>query len=554
MFRKLIVLICCLISIRSIAAIKLPAIIGDNMVLQRGVKVPLWGWATPGAPVTVTFNNKTFRTVTRSDGKWELKLDPYRAGGPFNMELSDDKTSRKLVNILIGDVWLASGQSNMEFGIQSDKDAADVIPAATDTMIRCFFVPWATALNEQDDIAAVPEGSMNGKWIVCSPSAMATTSWAWHGFSAPAYYFAQVLRRRINCAVGLIGSYKGGTPAQSWTSIDGLKKDTALRRYVLNHEKIVQSYDSLQQLYPAKMSAFRDAIKKWDTEIGVEYNKTLAAWQVAVEKTKLQNEPVPSRPQPSRPRPQTPASPDGGTGAPGNLYNGMIAPLTSFAIKGAIWYQGESNGDRMEDAKLYPVLFSRMIRDWRDKWKQGNFPFIYVQLTSFRKPATQPVEGIWPWVREAQLKTLSLPNTGMAVIMDAGDADDIHPKAKLPVGQRLAYQALKVAYGMDLVYSGPLFHKAKKKDHSIEIEFSNTGTGLFTEQPDGRLKGFAIAGADRKFIWADAVIKDGRVIVSSPGITDPVAVRYNWADNPPGDLANKERLPASPFRTDNWNE
>lgn len=230
----------------------------------------------------------------------------------------------------------------------------------------------------------------------------------------------------------------------------------------------------------------------------------------------------------------------------------MIAPLKQFAIKGVIWYQGESNGDRIEDAKLYQVLFPRMIRDWRAQWKLGDLPFLFVQLTSFRKPATQPVEGIWPWVREAQLKTLSLPKTGMAVITDVGDADDIHPKAKKPVGQRLAYQALHVAYGVDLVYSGPLFRKEKKKGNEIEVEFSNTGSGLVTNNADGHLKGFTIAGADKKFVWADAVIKDNKVIVSATAVNDPVAVRYNWADNPPGDLANKEGLPASPFRTDNW--
>lgn len=505
-------------SLHTSAKLGLPGIIGDNMVLQRGMPVPVWGWATPGAAVTVTFNHKTFKTKTGADGSWKLKMDSYSSGGPYTMHINGDGSTILIKNILIGDVWLASGQSNMEFGIQSDRDGAEAIAQATDSLIRCFFVPWATALNEQKDIAASPQGSLNGKWIVCSPAAMANTSWAWHGFSAPAYYFAQVLRKENRAPVGLIGSYKGGTPAQAWVSISGLQQDAALQRHVAKHESIVSTYDSLQKIYPQKMQAYREALEKQAT-----------------------------------PRPQQPASPDGGFGAPGNLFNGMIAPIIPYAIKGVIWYQGESNGDRITDAMEYQTLFPRLIKDWREKWAQGTFPFLYVQLTSFRAPAKAPVEGIWPWVRDAQLQTLALPKTGMAVTTDVGDANDIHPKSKVDVGKRLALAALKVAYGKDVVNAGPMYASMKVNGNTAIIRFTHAGKGLAIKDTQV-LEGFAVAGSNRQFVWARAVLKGNVVEVSADSIDQPVAVRYNWADNPAGNLFNKDGLPASPFRTDNWNE
>lgn len=536
-----------------IAQLKLPAIIGDNMVLQRDMKVPVWGWASPNEKITVSFKNKTYAIVTADNGKWLLHLEPSTAGGPYQMIIKGRDNAITINNILIGDVWLASGQSNMEFGIQSDSHSAEAIAAATDSLIHFFYVPMSSSLQPMDDIAAVPAGSFNGKWVVCSPELMANKNWAWHGFSAAGYYFARGLRSSTKVPIGMIGSYKGGTPAQAWMSVDGLKEDTTFSRYVATHQRLLDNYEQAKNEYPQKQAAYQAALKQWNAETGKSFDSTMAVWEKAVANAKATNQPEPPRPQPAKPRPQNPASPDGGFGAPGNLYNAMIAPLIPYAIKGVIWYQGESNGDRLTDAHEYDILFPGMITDWRRHWKEGDFPFLFVQLTSFRAAAKTPSEGNWPWVREAQLHTLSLPHTGMAVSTDIGDADDIHPKNKLDVGLRLALAARHVAYNEKITYSGPLFKSMTVSGNKIRITFLNTGKGLIARPGDGTaLNGFGIAGPDKKFVWAKAVIEGDAVVVYSDEVQQPVAVRYNWADNPPGNLFNKEGLPASPFRTDNW--
>lgn len=480
----LCLLISCGIRIHLHAQIKLPAIIGDNMVLQRGMKAPVWGWAHPGEKINIRFRNREFTTRADKEGKWMVRLDPYEAGGPYEMLIKSAEDSVRLKNILIGDTWLASGQSNMEFGIQTDSRATDAIATATDSLIHFFYVPMAFSLQIQSDIAAVPNGSLNGRWLVCSPAIMAE-KWAWHGFSAIGYYFAREIRHTTGNPVGMIASYKGATPAQAWISLSGQKlADSALKL------------------------------------------------------------------------------PNDGFKVPANLFHAMIAPLIPYAIKGVIWYQGESNGDKLADAIEYNTIFPALIIDWRKKWDEGNFPFLFVQLANFRNPARTPSEGIWPWVREAQLRTLRLPKTGMAVITDVGDANDIHPKDKLDPGLRLALVASHVAYGEDNVYSGPVYRSMSIKGNGILLHFDQCGGGLIigqspltttpTDSTPGELKGFGIAGADGKFVWARAVIEGKTILVSSDEVKTPVAVRYNWADNPAGNLYNKEGLPASPFRTDTW--
>ncbi|MXV17649.1 sialate O-acetylesterase [Hufsiella ginkgonis] len=503
----------------ALAKIRLPAIIGEHMVIQRGVKVPVWGWADPGETVTVEFMSKVFNATADAAGNWSLKLDVYPAGGPYGMTIRSAAGAITFSDVLVGDVWLASGQSNMEFGIQTEKSGAAGIPNAKDDLLHLFFVPFASSLEPQKDIAPVAAGSRNGKWIVCTPEAMADPQWAWHGFSAVGYYFAKELRNNLRVPVGMIATYKGGTPAQAWTSLPGLKQLPAFTTYVNAHQALVKNYETATAEYPAKLAAYQQAIKKWNLD-------------------------------PQGPKPAGINAPDGGFGAPANLYNAMVAPLVPYGIKGVIWYQGESNGDKLAQAVEYRTLFPRMISDWRAQWKQGDFPFLFVQLANFRKPATAPAEGNWAWVREAQLKTLSLPATGMAVITDIGDAADIHPTNKKDVGIRLALAARKVAYGQQLVYSGPVYRSMRIAGNTIELTFSNTGSGLTANGQE--LKGFGIAAADEKFVWANAVIRGSKVIVSSPGVTRPVAVRYNWADNPPGTLANKEGLLAGPFRTDDF--
>ncbi|MGQ8336207.1 sialate O-acetylesterase [Sunxiuqinia sp. A32] len=468
-----------------VAAVKLPAIISDNMVLQGGMKSPVWGWASAGETVEIEFNGKQYKTVADAKGNWSLKLKSLKSGGPYEMKVKGQDNTIIIKNILVGEVWLASGQSNMEFGIQTEAEGEQAIKNATDSMIRFFWVPFAKSLEEQKDIPPVSEGSLNGKWVVCSPETMAA-NWAWHGFSAVGYYFALEIRKSSGKAVGMIGSYKGGTEAQPWISQSGFDLEPALPAYKEKHKELVE-----QVKKSAKEADFR---------------------------------------------------------GPSNAYNAMIAPICPFGIRGVIWYQGESNGDNLDEAVEYLDIFPRLIRNWRNLWDEGDFPFLYVQLPNFKKVAETPSEGNWAWVREAQLKTLALPNTGMAVTIDCGDAEDIHPKAKKEVGRRLSLIANHMIYEKSVDSQGPMLKSQKIEDNKIALIFKSTG-GL----KEGKLTGFGIAGEDGNFVWADAFSDGKQVIVSSPQVANPVAVRYNWGDNPQGNLYGKNGLPPSPFRTDTFN-
>lgn len=462
--------------------LRLPAIIGDHMVLQGGASAPVWGWAAPGAPVRVVFRSHSFTAVADTAGRWTVRLANLKPGGPYDMTVFCGADTLALHDILVGDVWLASGQSNMEFGIQTDSHAATTIPRATDSLIRFFYVPMAKSPDPQEAIGeAVTAG--DGRWVVCSPAAL-SAKWAWHGPSAVGYYFAQKVRGMTHGPVGVICSYKGGTPAQAWMSREALDADTALRHYVAR-----PAGDSFAPLRPVNV----------------------------------------------------------GYGTPTVLFNAMIHPLLPYAIKGVIWYQGEANGDRLTDALEYKTLFPALIRDWRRQWGEGAFPFLYVQLPNFQ-PRT---EGVWPWVREAQLRTLSVPNTGMAVTIDLGEPRNIHPTDKLDVGYRLAAVAGRLVYHQHGGYAGPLYSHMAVEGHAIRIYFSGAplrpGAAL---HPTDTLRGFTIAGPDGRFVPASARLDGDAVIVSSGQVPAPKAVRYDWADNPDGNLFNKEGLPAAPFRTD----
>ena len=536
------------------ASIKLPAIFGDNMVLQRKMNVPIWGWANPGEKIQIFFEHKIFKTITGSDGKWSTKLNSYKAGGPYQMTIKGDKEEILIKNIVIGDVWVASGQSNMEFPIQKELHGAETIEKASDTLIHLFFVPLGFKLQPQDDIVSLSAGSFNGKWVVCTREMLGSDQWASHGFSAVGYYFASQIRLHEKCPVGIIGSYVGGTPAQSWISIDGLKKDTTFNDYVTKHQELVDHLDEAKASYPQKEMAYKEALKQWNEEVGKNFETINKQWAIDAAEAKAKGLPIPAQPKPSRPMPQVPQAPEGGYYAPGNLYNAMIAPFVHYGITGVIWYQGEGNGNYLDVAVKYKHLFPLLIRDWRNNWQQGDFAFLFVQIANYHATAITPSEGFWPWVREGQLKALSLPKTGMAVTTDLGEAKDIHPKNKQDVALRLSLAARHVVYGENLVFSGPIFKSMKTEGNKIRLSFSNVGGGLITGKlPQLEdLKGFGIAGSDQKFVWAKAVIEGNEILVSADGITNPTAVRYNWADNPFGNLYNKDGLPASPFRTDNW--
>lgn len=435
------------------AAVKVPAVIGDNLVLQRGQPVPIWGWADKGEAVTVSIAGQTLTAKTGDDGRWKVVLAKLEVGQPLEMTIKGSSGSAITVrNILVGDVWVCSGQSNMEMYVSGCNDAQREIAAAKHPNIRLFTVAAKKAAEPQADCA--------GQWNECSPATVP-------GFSAVAYFFGRQLHQDLGVPIGLIGAYWGGTPADLWTSRKALEANPAL--------------------------------------------KSLA-----------------------------------GVGENSFLYNGMIAPLIPYAIRGAIWYQGESNQDR---AFQYRTLFPAMIANWRADWGQGGFPFGFVQLAPFRYNEQNP---IWAELCEAQRMTLNAsPNTGMAVTTDIGDLKNIHPKNKQDVGRRLALWALAKVYGKDIVYSGPIYKSMTTEGNKIRLQFDHVGGGLMASngQP---LVDFAIAGADQKFVLAGATIDGASIIVSSGQVAEPVAVRYAWHDDTQPNLANKEGLPASPFRTDTW--
>jgi len=486
------------------ANVKLPAVISDNMVIQRGKKTPIWGWAEPGEQIMVGVNwrSMAWGVTADKDGKWAFEMSPPTTTGPYEMTISG-KNTITIKNILVGEVWVCSGQSNMQWSVRQSANAEQEITEADYPNIRLFSV--------ERKVAEQPQTDCVGNWSMCGPQTVP-------GFSAVAYFFGRELHKELNLPIGLIHTSWGGTPAESWTRREALEKDT-------DFAPILKRYDEAKAKYPQAQKKYEEDVEKW---------------KEAVKKAKVEGKKAPR--QPSRPfGPWHPHSPAG-------LYNAMIAPLIPYGIQGAIWYQGESNADR---AYQYRKLFPAMIKNWRNDWGEGDFQFLFVQLANFMAVNPDPVDSAWAELREAQLMTLASPNTGMAVIIDIGEANNIHPKNKQDVGKRLALWALAKTYGKKLVYSGPIYKSMRIEGNKIILDFEHVGGGLAADG-DEPLKGFAIAGTDRKFVWANAKINGNTVVVSSDKVSEPAAVRYGWANNPVCNLYNKEGLPASPFRTDDW--
>jgi sialate O-acetylesterase len=647
---------------RAIAQVKLPRLVRDSMVLQRESPVKIWGWAAKGEKVTVRFNGRQYKTITGADGKWSVLLPPMKAGGPYTMDISASNII-SLKDILIGDVWVCAGQSNMVHQMELHKETyAQDIAQANYPAIRHFFIPTLT------DLTGPREDLPSGYWKAANPEDV-------RQFSVVAYFFAKAIHEKTRVPIGLINASVGGTPIEAWTSEAGLKefpsllqtieknKDTA---YVnsLNRAALTSNQAINQNRPPDKgltgktpwhdtaftpqnwrtinipgywedqgIKAQNNVITKVSTRADhgedqriqdmngiVWYRKEIevpatmtgipakiylgrivdadylyvngnlvgnTTYQYPQRRYQLpagllkpgknvlvirvinysgKGGFVPDKPYYLTAGGQTidlngywqykvgvafpPQKQVAGISAqnqPAALFNAMVAPLVNYAIKGILWYQGESNAGRPKEyAKLLPAL----IKDWRQQWKQGDVPFLYVQLPNYMEVAYLPTESNWALMREAQLKALSVPYTGMAVAIDLGEWNDIHPRNKKDVGLRLALAARKVTYGEDLVYSGPLYQSSKVEGDKVVITFSNSGSGLVTNDGEA-LSEFAIAGADKKFVWANAKINGNTVEVWSKEVPAPVYVRYAWADNPDNpNLYNKEGLPASPFRTD----
>lgn len=545
------------------ADIRMPRIFGDHMVLQQDSQLSIWGWADPGEKVVVTLAGKKGKAVAGQDGKWKVSLKPIKTKSKG--QTLTIKGNNKIIyeDVLVGDVWVASGQSNMEWGINKNHYKKDV-DASADSLLRLFFVPRNTSLDPLSDIY-MPEDTQNpewaAKWVLCTPEALRKING--QGFASAAYYFARDIRQTNGRPLGIIQSAWEGTRAEAWTSLSALKAEPKLKRYVDLYEKNVRINPEVVANYKQRKAEFDVAIKKWNNTVGKEWDEAQKEWAIEVKKAQAAGLPIPEKPKPSSPRPSDPPKPNGGNNGPTNLFNAMINPLIPLSIKGVIWYQGEFNSGG--SGKEYATLFPCLINDWRQKWGIGDFPFIYVQLPNFGPVDQKPSEEGqgWRWVREGQLKALALPNTAMAVTIDVGDPFDLHPIDKYDVGHRLALAARKLAYGEKIIASGPLYQSMTIEGDKAIIHFSNCGSGLtiasspYTpkgEKPKNseKLTGFCIAGEDRKFVWTDAVIDGDRVIVSSPKVLKPVAVRYGFSNSPVCNLYNKELLPASPFRTDNW--
>ncbi|WP_233169267.1 sialate O-acetylesterase [Hymenobacter sp. BT523] len=624
------------------AQVRLPRLVSDGMVLQRDADVAVWGWAKPGEAVSVAFLGKTYKATTGPDGRWRVQLPRLKAGGPFEMNI---KASNQVAvkDIMVGDVWLCSGQSNMETPMSRLRDKyPDVVAQAANPNIRQYEVPLTYNFQRpQQDLTG-------GKWIAADPQTVLK-------FSAVAYFFAKEINAKYKVPVGIIKDAVGGSPAEAWLSAEGLKQfptyEQQLAKYkdstvvlgirqregaaVANWYQTLYKTDQGEARGQLKWSAPDYDASSWPTMPvpGFWANQTpLGPVNGVVWFRKEVDVPAAMVGQPARLELGTLVDADstyingqlvgstgyqypprkydvkagvlrpgknvvvvrlisnGGRGGftmdkkyeltaggqtldlrgpwqyklgatmpptpgtttfqytPGGLFNGMIAPVLPYAIKGVLWYQGESNAGRTGD---YQALFNGMIADWRQQFKQPNLPFLYAQLPNFMAAKKEPSESGWAVVRDVQRRGLALPHTGMAVILDAGEWNDIHPLDKQTPGHRLALAAQKVAYGdAKVVSSGPLYQSMQTNGNKVTLSFTGIGSGLVAKGGEP-LKGFAIAGADKKFVWAQARIEGNKVVVWNDQVPNPAVVRYAWADNPEGvNLYNKEGLPASTFTTE----
>ena len=632
-----------LISVALVATPRLPKIFGDNMVLQRNRPVAIWGWAAANEKITVLFNKQTKTTKTDAAGKWKVELDPETAGGPYQLVIKG-KAEIKLNNILVGEVWICSGQSNMEMPIEGwgkINNYQQEIAAADYPQIRHIKIPNAVSARPKEDI-------MSGDWKVCSPATAGD-------FTAAGYFFARALYNELKVPIGLINTSWGGTHSETWTSKEALVKNDEFKTAIASMtsvnleelfrqrkeamlKKIIESQGSLEsatdvskwkdmafdnsrwpnmqlpglwegQGFPdldgvvwfrktiiideadagktailslAKIDDIDETyvngvkvggIDKWDENrkytipAGIlKANKNVIAVRVkdtgggggiygdAADMQITIGSKVQSLAGEWSFRVESLASGSYSVGPnsyPSLLFNAMINPLIPFTIKGAIWYQGEANAGR---AYQYRKAFPLMITDWRQHWNLGDFPFLFVQLSSFNAGDGNSVRGsTWAELREAQNMTLSLPNTGMAVTTDIGDARDIHPKNKQDVGKRLAAIALNKVYGQTKEYSGPQYQSMKANGNKIILSFTHTGSGWMVKDKYAYIKGFEIAGADQQFHYAKALIEGDKIIVYQDEVSQPVAIRYAWADDAgEANLFNKDGFPAVPFRTDEW--
>ena len=483
------------------ADVKPSALFSDHAVLQSGISVPVWGTASPGEKVTVTLNDQKPAAVAGPDGKWTVRLKSLKPGGPYEMTIAGNNTIR-VKDVLVGEVWLGSGQSNMEFTVSKSRKAfAGVIHEEQEIAAANF--PAIRMFTGESAKTYEPQAEIKGQWLVSNPENVP-------GFSAVGYFFARDLQREIKQPVGILTLAFGASTAEAWIRREALAADPLLK-------PILDRFDEAVRFYRTNPSA--------PAEQAPQPPQTINA-----------------RPAPP---PRQQRDPVQDQHYPTVLFNGMIRPVIPYAIRGVIWYQGESIVGRDQGVALYPRVQATLIQDWRKLWAQGDFPFYIVQLAALQNISNNPR------VREGQAAVLSLPHTGMAVTIDIGDPKDVHPHNKQDLGDRLARIALGNVYGRKIEYSGPAYESMKVAGANIRLKFSHIGGALVAK--GGPLTWFVIAGADQKFVPAGAKIEGDTIVVSSPQVSAPVAVRYAWDNYPEGcNLFNARGLPAAPFRTDKW--
>ncbi len=487
------------------AELKMSSVFGDSMVLQRNRPIHVWGWTTPGTKVTINVADKSGSADADAKGRFDVQLPALPAGGPHQMVVKADET-KTFSDVLVGEVWICSGQSNMAWPVSSANDPDLESMSAKFPNIRLISVPQVGTQEVQNDF--------NGQWQACTPETVKS-------FSAVGYFFGRQLHQTIDVPIGLIDNAWGGSAAEAWVRRDLLQQDKKYADLLKKWDDLAKTYD-----HDAEMAKWKERIAKW-------------------------------REQKKGPQPRQPRNQLAGQHRPANLYNGVLKPVLGYTIAGVIWYQGESNAGR---AYQYRDLFPLMIQSWRDEWGQGDFPFYWVQLADFRAEVDAPNESDWAELREAQTMTMSrLKNTGEAVILDLGEAADIHPKNKQDVAKRLARWALANQYKVPIAYRSPIYvSMGKSGSNRMMLSFDHRGGGLDTFDVREPI-GFAIAGEDKKFVHASARLVDSdgdrkmdKIEVWSDEVKEPVAVRYGWADNPICNVQSVEGLPMTPFRSDDW--
>jgi len=493
------------------AEVKPHALICENAVFQQKMPVPIWGTAKDGEKVTVEFCGQSHSTVA-TNGRWKVVLEPIAAGGPFTLKITGDNAIA-FTNVLVGEVWICSGQSNMAHELAGVRDAAKELAEANFPQIRMWHMKYGISLQPQDTCE-----SLDGKWVLCNPTSAGP-------FSAVGYFFARDLHQKLGVPMGMIHTSWGATSAAQWTSEEALAAEPKLKPVLDFKRKVIDDYiQSVLKLVPE--------LQTWKTET-----------EAAIAQGRTPQMP-PSIQQRLAPDPLNLY-----THLPTGVFNVMLNPITPATIRGVIWYQGEQDSSQAES---YRTGFPTMIRDWRQRFRKPDLPFLYVQISTINAPTEQPQErSAWAELREAQAACLDVPHTAMVVSTDLGDVNDPHPRNKQDVGKRLARAARATVYGEKIAHQGPTYKQMQVEKGKIRLHFNHLRGGLVTNDKEPP-KGFAIAGEDKKFVWAKAKIDGDTVLVWSDSVPQPVAVRYAWADMPLCNLTNKEGLPAVPFRTHPW--